>query len=183
MSGLLFVDPSDGGAWSPTQPDFHLTRISAAFSTGTWLATVTSSSGSGTSFKVNNAGWFFAGLTAAGHVVPGDSIQLQGRTRTATIQSISGNTITFTPSPRLDERAGCGFGVQWRCPNVGALSTLVDNTMSAAVGTDNQPATLNPVQHVSLRVRRWQRHFPFCIWLTSLIRAVPKYCSRKTNLD
>ncbi len=134
MSGLLFVDPSNGGAWNQTQPDYHLTRISPAFSAGTWLAAVTSSSGSGTSFKVNNAGWFFAGLTAAGHVVPGDSIQLQGQARTATIQSISGNTITFTPALTWTTGQGVSLAYPGSAPNVGALSTLVNNAMGPPSG-------------------------------------------------
>ena len=100
MSAALFVDPK---RWWSVEPDAarfsFLSRISPAVGAGTWLATITSSSGSGTAFKVDNAGWFFAGLTAAGHIVARRfAIQLQGQTRTATIQSISGNTITFTPS-------------------------------------------------------------------------------------
>jgi Right handed beta helix region len=139
MSGVLFVNPSDGGPWSQTQPDFHLTRISAAFSTGTWLAAITSSSGSGTSFKVDNAGWFFAGLTAAGHVVPGDSIQLQGQTRTATILSISGNTIIFTPALTWTTGQGVALSYPGIAPNVGALSSLVDNTIGPPSGLITSP--------------------------------------------
>jgi hypothetical protein len=130
-TGTLFIDPSDGGAWSQTQPDFHLSRISPVIGAGTWLAAVTSSSGSGTSFNVDNAGWFFAGLTAAGHIVPGDSIQLQGQTNTATIQSISGNTITFSPALTWTTGQGVALPYSGSAPNVGALSTLVNSTIGA----------------------------------------------------
>jgi hypothetical protein len=116
----LFADTTDGGPWSQTQPNFALTSGSPAIGGGTWLATITSSSGSGTSFNVNNAGWFFAGLTAAGHTVPGDTIQLQGQASTVVITSISGNTITVNRSLTWTNRQGVALSYSGSAPDVGA---------------------------------------------------------------
>jgi hypothetical protein len=116
-----FVDPTDGGAWSQTQPDCHLQAGSAMSDAGTWLTAVTSSSGSGTSFTVGDPNFFFAGMTAAGHTVPGDTIQLQGQSATATIAAISGNTITVNSSLTWTNGQGVALPYSGSAPDVGAF--------------------------------------------------------------
>ena len=121
MAVAKYADTNNGGAWSQTQPNFALTSASPAIDNGAFLTTITSSSGSGTSFNVANAGWFFAGLTAAGHTVPGDSIQLQGQTSTATITAISGNTIIVSSSLTWTNGQGVALPYSGNAPDVGAF--------------------------------------------------------------
>ncbi len=121
MATAKYADTNDGGAWSSTQPNFALTSSSPAIDAGTWLTTITSASGSGTSFNVANAGWFFAGLTAAGHTVPGDTIQLQGQTGAETITAISGNTITVNSSLTWTNGQGVSLSYSGSAPDVGAF--------------------------------------------------------------
>jgi hypothetical protein len=112
-----FVNTNDGGAFSQTAPNCSLQAGSPAIDAGTWLTTITSSSGSGT---VTDAGYFFAGMTAAGHTVPGDTIQLQGQTSTATITAISGNTITINSSLTWTNGQGVALPYSGSAPDVGA---------------------------------------------------------------
>jgi Right handed beta helix region len=121
MSKAGFVDTVDGGPWNSVLPNFHLTSTSPAIDAGAWLTTITSASGSGTSFNVANAGWFFAGMSAAGHTVAGDTIQLQGQTATATITSISGNTITVNSPLTWTKGQGVGLAYSGSAPDVGAF--------------------------------------------------------------
>jgi hypothetical protein len=119
-SAKMFVDTTDGGPWSQTQPNYALQTGSPAIDAGTWLTTVTSASGTGTSFTVADPNYFFAGMTAASRALPGDTIQLQGQTVTATITAISGHTITVaTP---LSWSAGQGLALAYAgiAPDAGA---------------------------------------------------------------
>ncbi len=119
-SAALFIDTNDGGPWSQTQPNYALQTGSPAIDAGTWLTTVTSASGSGTTFKVADPNYFFAGLTAATRTLPGDTIQLQGQTATATITSISGNTITVAPPLNWTSGQGLALAYAGTAPDAGA---------------------------------------------------------------
>jgi hypothetical protein len=105
---------------SESPPDFHLTAGSPAIGAGTWLAYIQSASGSGTSFTVDNAGYFFSGLTACARTIPGDTIQLQGQTNTTQIISISGNTITVNTPLTWTNGQGLALPYAASAPDVGA---------------------------------------------------------------
>ena len=110
-----------GGEFVLSPPDVHLTAGSPAINAGTWLAYVSSSSGSGTSFTVDNAGYFFSGLTAANRTILGDLIQLQGQTARAVITSISGDTITVNTSLSWTNGQGVALAYNGIAPDVGAF--------------------------------------------------------------
>ena len=80
--------------------DFHLQSTSPAIDSGSSLTTVTSPSGSGTTFTVGDAGFFRGDNTAlnqyGGNLVIGDTITVG--TDVVRIASISGNNITVTAS-------------------------------------------------------------------------------------
>lgn len=120
----LFVNTNDGGPFNQTQPDVHLATNSPAIDAGTWLTTITSANGSGTSFTVADALYFFSSWgTSAGHTVPSDIIQLQGQTNQATITGISGNTITVNTSLSWVNGQGVALAYTGVAPDVGAFES------------------------------------------------------------
>lgn len=120
----MFADTTLGGPFSQTQPDYHLTTGSPAIDAGVFLTTITSASGSSTTFNVGDANYFYAGLTAAGHTIPGDTIQLQGQTNTVTITSISGNTLTVNSSVTWTNGQGVALSYSGSAPDVGAFEFM-----------------------------------------------------------
>lgn len=92
----IFTDETDGGAWSTASPSYIPTSSNPGLNAGGWLTYITSSSGSGTTFTVNDSRWFFAGMTAATRTIPGDTMGFRGSSQMAVIASISGNTITVS---------------------------------------------------------------------------------------
>jgi hypothetical protein len=100
---------------STTSYDFHLQSGSPAIGLGKAITTVTSSSGSGTSFTVADATFFTDGIG----IVDGDIIKV-GSNAPVRITSISANTITVESSISWNN----GDGVYWRnqdtSPDAGA---------------------------------------------------------------
>ena len=113
-------------------PNLDLESGSPAIAGGTWLAYISSTTGSGTSFTVySNANYFSTGLTACTRYIPGDTIQFQASTNinqvggtngpeTAIITAIDGNTITVTPSVSWTNGFGIALPFTGDKPNVGA---------------------------------------------------------------
>jgi len=117
----LFTDTNNSpGEFNMSLPDCTLQPGSPAIDAGAWLTTITSRSGSGTSFTVADPNYFFAGLTAAWRTIPGDTIQLQGQISTATITSISGNTITVATPLTWTNGQGLALAYGGAAPDVGA---------------------------------------------------------------
>ena len=114
-----FRNSTDGGAWTRALPDCSFTE-GPAVDAGAFLARITSPSGSGTVLSVDDPHYFFAGLTAAGHVVPGDTIQLQGQTATAAIMTISGKTITVGRPLNWKQGQGVALAFSGAAPDAGA---------------------------------------------------------------
>jgi hypothetical protein len=117
----IFRDTNDGGPWSGTLPDYSLAGGSPAIDAGTWLTTITSASGAGTSFAVADGNYFFAGMTAATRTVPGDTIQLQAQTARATIVAISGNVITVDRPVTWAKGQGVAQAYSGAAPDLGAF--------------------------------------------------------------
>lgn len=111
LSAPQFISTNGAGYVfsSNSLPDFHLQAGSPGIDAGTWLATITSANGSGTSFTVDNSLYFSDG----NQIVTGDVIQLQGQTATATITANdwTNNVITFTPA--LTWTNGQGVSLQY----------------------------------------------------------------------
>lgn len=144
LAASHIVDTTVGGALSATQPDYHLTLTSPARGVGVWNAVVTSSSGSGTVVQVDNSDWFWAGITAAGHTVPGDTIQIQSSGNTAVILSISGRNITLNRSVTWTSGTGImplqGGNLIGVNPDVGAFQ------FGGATTNWSLTTSLNPAQ-------------------------------------
>ena len=133
-----FVDPTDGGPFSTAQPNTHLLVGSAAIDSGTWLTTA-NGGGSGTTMTVGDANYFFAGLTAAGRTLPGDTIQLQGQTTTATITGISGNVLTLNASLTWTNGQGVALPYNGTAPDVGAFEYTGGGGSTSGWGYPFQP--------------------------------------------
>lgn len=89
----------------------------AAFLTRTMMA------GSGTSMRVEDAGYFCDGYGIPGE--PGDLIQLQGQTATARVVAINRSTNTLTLSTSLTWSAGQGVALRYAgaSPDLGAFES------------------------------------------------------------
>ena len=112
-----------------TQYNFNLQSDSPAINVAGFLTTITSASGSGTSFTVADANYFFDGwgmsaITTAS--VTGDTIQLQGQTATATITNVNYSTNTITVNTSLTWTNGQGIALAYdgSSPDYGAYEYL-----------------------------------------------------------
>lgn len=117
-----FVDASKtpGDPMNFSVPDLHLQAGSPCIDTGTYLTTITSPSGSGTSFRVEDSRYFMdrQGITR----VQGDEIQLYGTSQRARITNInySANTITVDRSLTWAQNQGIGLAYEGAAPDIGA---------------------------------------------------------------
>ena len=107
--------------WNETNPlfvsapsDFHLQSGSPCINAGGWLTTITSATGSGTSFVVNDARYFCDGFDISG--VTGDVIQIQGQTETRTITDVNYSTNTITVSASVSWTQGNGVSEPYSAP-------------------------------------------------------------------
>jgi hypothetical protein len=112
---------SISGAPDPSneeQFDFRLQAGSPCIDTGGFLTTITSTSGSGTSFVVDDAGYFMDGW---GVVAP-DVLQLEGQAQAASVVGVDYVTNTITVDTSLTWTQGQGVGLQYEgaAPDLGA---------------------------------------------------------------
>jgi hypothetical protein len=98
--------------------DLHLQPGSPCIDKGGFLTKVTSSSGSGTTFAVADAGYFMDGWG----IVEGDVVQLQGGTQRAKITHVdySNNTITVDSSLTWTQNLGISLAYEGSAPDQGA---------------------------------------------------------------
>ncbi len=99
------------------KPDFSLQSNSPCIDKGAFLTSVTSTSGSGTSFTVADP-YFFQGGSG---VIQGDLIQLQGQTNTAQITAINGTTLTLNKSLTWTNGQGVSLPFSGTAPDIGAF--------------------------------------------------------------
>ena len=107
---------------SPTNsslPDLTLRSGSPCIDTGVHLAKVTSSSGSGTSFRLNDAGYFCDGWG----IIEGDTIQFAGTTQRAQITRIdtTTQTVTVDRSVTWTQNQGVSMAYEGSAPDRGAF--------------------------------------------------------------
>ena len=100
--------------------DYTITPGSPAYDTGGWLAKITSSTGSGTTFTVDDALWFYDGWNIAGET--GDVIKTENG-QTSTITSINYNTGEITVNKSISWTNGEGVGLYFNGnrPDIGAF--------------------------------------------------------------
>ena len=96
---------------NPTS-DFHLQSDSPCINSGDWLTTITSVTGSGTSFVVDDAGFFCDGYG----IVTGDEIQLEGDLSSVTITAINYGTDTITVNVSVGWTQGDGVALPYNGP-------------------------------------------------------------------
>jgi hypothetical protein len=115
-------------------PDFTLQSTSPCRNNGTWLTTITTATGSGVTFTVNQA-WFFQ--DGWGGIAP-DEIQLEGQSSSVTISSINYSTHAITVDESVSWTQGDGVALPFNgsVPDQGAFEyTRSDVYGTATVGT------------------------------------------------
>jgi hypothetical protein len=129
-------DPADS-----TWPDFNLESNSPCIDAGGSLTTITTDSGSGMSFTVDDAGYFMDGWGITG--VQGDEIQLLGSSQKARITNIdySTNTITVDGSLTWTQNQGVSLAYEGAAPDIGAHEVL---QASAPVCSEGSPTGTLP---------------------------------------
>jgi len=107
------VDPSD-----PSLPDFHLQSNSPCIGSGAFLTEVTSATGSGTRFQVDDPYYFMDGWG----IIEGDLIQLEGQTQRVRITKIdyTSNTITVDQDLSWTHGQGVSLAYEGSAPDIGA---------------------------------------------------------------
>jgi hypothetical protein len=115
-----FLNLTDGGPDNPKLPDLRLAAGSPAIDQGTWLTTITSSSGTGTSFRVADAGYFMDGWGVPN--VKGDMIRIQGGAQPARIVKVDYQTHTIQTDRSLTWAQGQGIALAYEgdAPDLGA---------------------------------------------------------------
>ena len=114
-AGMTPGDPMDS-----TYPDLHLKQESPCRDKGTYLTTITSASGSGTSFMVADAGYFIDGWGIES--VEGDEIQLFQTGQKARIISVNYSTGMISVDRKLSWKQGQGLSLSYKnaAPDPGA---------------------------------------------------------------
>ena len=117
-----FVNASDvlGDPMDSSLPDLQLISSSPCRDSGTYLTTITSSSGSGTTFQVADAGYFMDGWGIPR--VDGDEIQIVGTSQKARVTMVDygTNTITVDTSLTWTQNQGVALAYMGSAPDVGA---------------------------------------------------------------
>jgi len=118
----LFVDArtESGDPTDATAPDLRLQASSPCIDKGTYLTTIVSPAGSGTSFVVVDAGYFTDGWGISG--VQGDEIQLFGTSQAARVASINYETNAITVDRHVSwvQHQGVCLAYEGSAPDVGA---------------------------------------------------------------
>jgi hypothetical protein len=107
------IDPMD-----PQRPDLRLTTQSPCIDSGTYLTSITSATGSGASFQVQDAGYFSDGWG----IVEGDSVQLESDSQRVRITAVDygNNTLTVDRSLTWSQGQGVALLYEGAKPDMGA---------------------------------------------------------------
>jgi hypothetical protein len=126
---------------NPQKPDLRLKSNSLCRDAGTFLTTVSSPSGSGSSFQVADAGYFMDGWGIPG--VEGDEIQLEGSTQRARITDVNYETNEITLDQSLSWTQGQGVCLAYigNNPDIGAYEYGASST---PIHIDLKPNYPNP---------------------------------------
>jgi hypothetical protein len=122
MGDPLFVNAglSPGDPMDRNYPDLRLQAKSPCKDQGTYLTTITTPKGSGNSFRVEDAGYFFDGWGIGG--LHGDEIQIFGTSQKARIIKVDYQThmITLDRKVRWDKGQGISLPYSGNAPDPGA---------------------------------------------------------------
>lgn|SRR3989338_8946685 len=115
-----FVNASKalGDPMDASLPDLRLQTGSPVIDAGTYLTRITSPGGSGTSFQVEDAGYFMDGWG----IIQGDNIQLQDTTQRVQIISVNyqSNTVTTDRGLTWTQNQGISLAYEGTAPNIGS---------------------------------------------------------------
>ena len=114
----LFIDPIIGDPFDQSSPNLRLQQGSEAIDAGAFLTSITSATGSGKTFTVNDADYFMDGWG----IIEGDIIQLEGGTHRARITDINYDTKTITVNESISWTQGRGISLVYEgnAPDIGA---------------------------------------------------------------
>ena len=120
----LFVDPEISDPFDESKPNLRLQPESEAIDGGTWLTTITSPSGSGNEFTVEDADYFMDGW----EIIEGDAIQLEGFTKRVRITEIDYDTeeITINETITWGQGQGVSLAYEGSAPDIGAYEFPLD---------------------------------------------------------
>ena len=114
-----------------TVNDFTLNSNSPAIDAGTWLTTITSPSGSGSSFLVVDSSYFYDGYGIPGET--GEIIKTQAG-QVATVVNITGNKITVNKAISWTNGEGLALNYQGSTPDIGAKEYSFSSQISPPKG-------------------------------------------------
>jgi hypothetical protein len=118
----MFVNASEvlGDPMDSSLPDLDIQAGSPCRDAGTYLTTITSTSGSGTVFQVADAGYFMDGWGISG--VEGDEVQVVGTSQKARITNVNyeTNTITVNAAITWTQNQGIALAYVGAAPDIGA---------------------------------------------------------------
>ena len=132
-AAMTLGDPMDAN-----YPDLNLSANSPCIDSGSSLTTITSASGSGTTFTVSDAGYFMDGWGISG--VNGDDIQIVGTSQKARITEVdyTTNSITVNTSLSWTQNQGIALVYLGSAPDIGAheyVSPQIPRAISAKPST------------------------------------------------
>jgi hypothetical protein len=125
--GFVDATTNPGNPSDTSYPDLSLQQGSPVANQGAYLTTITSPSGSGTSFAVDDAGYFFYGWNMASEIpnanIQGDVIQLEGSAQRVRITNIDYGTNTITVNQPITWTQGQGLALPYEgsAPDPGAF--------------------------------------------------------------
>jgi hypothetical protein len=113
-----FIDDSGTDPFDPSLPDLRLQSNSPCRNAGVWLTTITSATGSGTVFDVDDANYFMDGYG----ITDGDLIQLDGQTAQVRIVAVDYDLARITVDTSLSWTQGQGVSLPYEgsAPDQGA---------------------------------------------------------------
>lgn len=119
--GFVNASSTPGDPMNADYPDFHLRPESPCIDKGGALTTITSQTGTGTTFAVADAGYFMDGWGIEN--ISGDTIQILGTTQRARIVGVNyaSNTITVDTPLSWTQSQGVALAYVGSAPDAGAF--------------------------------------------------------------
>lgn len=134
---FVFDDSIQYSPFGP-KPDFHLEQDSPCIDAGVALTTITSPSGSGRTFEVENPWYFYDGWTIPGEI--GDLVQLEGDSVQARVIDVDYETgeISVDTSLTWTQDQGISLAYNGAAPDIGAYEYEIISCDSAENCPDRQ---------------------------------------------
>jgi len=147
---FINVGSTSGDPMDSLLPDLRLKAESPCIDSGTWLTTITSSTGLGTLFQVADAGFFMDGWGIKN--VQGDLLQLYKSNQTARITSVnySTNTIIVDKSISWSQNQGVCLVYQGSAPDIGAFEYTTTQSIQKSYHNLTDKSSYKPLSTMNL---------------------------------